>query len=79
MRYVSARKNVKALRTELEALKYWSRQVKYIAEDWAPIGKPLPDVLSTGPPTKLSDDNMNDKQKILVTEIDGLRVKNRKL
>lgn len=66
VRYEKARKDSKSLRAELEALKYWSRQVKYIAEDWAPIGKPLPDVLATGPPTKLSDEDMDDKSKLLV-------------
>lgn len=40
---------------ELKALKNYSRQVKYLAEDWAPIGVPLPEVLIKEPPVNLDD------------------------
>jgi hypothetical protein len=32
--------------------------MKYLAEDWAPVGVPLPDILVKEPPVKLEDDYM---------------------
>lgn len=34
-----------------------------MAEDWAPIGIPLPEILAQGPPVKLEDDNLNPIQR----------------
>ena len=42
----------------LKATKNYARELKYLSEDWAPIGKPLPEVLTMPPPTKLEDDYM---------------------
>ena len=44
----------------MRGLKNYARQLKYLAEDWAPIGVPLPEILSKDPPTRVEDiENMN--------------------
>jgi hypothetical protein len=40
----------------MKALKNYAKNLKYLAEDWAPIGMPLPDILRKNPPVKLDDD-----------------------
>lgn len=47
---------------ELRALKTYCRNIKYLAEDWAPVGVPLPEVLVKDPPTKLDDEFGNPLQ-----------------
>lgn len=49
---------------ELKSLKNWSRQVKYLAEDWAPIGIPLPDILTRPPPTNLEGFDLDDHGRL---------------
>jgi hypothetical protein len=44
----------------LRALKRYARQLKYQAEDWAPHGMPLPDLLTMPPPVALDDDQDDD-------------------
>lgn len=41
----------RSLQTEVVALKSYARELKYLAEDWAPLGKPLPEVLTRPLPT----------------------------
>jgi len=41
---------------EIRALKQYARSLKNLAEDWAPVGVPLPELLSRPPPTKLEED-----------------------
>lgn len=49
----------KNLRMELRAIKNYARTLKYLAEDWAPVGIPLPEILKKNPPVKLDDDNVS--------------------
>ena len=56
-----AKHETKQLKLELKALKGWALQVKYLAEDWAPVGVPLPDVLARPPPTRISEDMMTEQ------------------
>jgi hypothetical protein len=39
-------------------LKNYARNLRYLAEDWAPVGIPLPDILTKPPPVKFDEDNM---------------------
>jgi len=34
--------------------------LKYLAEDWAPMGQPLPEVLTMPPPIALDDEDENE-------------------
>ncbi len=47
-------------RKKVKALKRYGREVKYLAEDWAPRGKPVPDILALPPPVSLEDDQDDD-------------------
>ena len=40
------------------AVKNFARNIKYLAEDWAPVGVPLPDILTRPAPVKLDDETM---------------------
>lgn len=40
----------------MKALKIYSKQLKYLAEDWAPVGVPLPEILVKEPPVHLDDE-----------------------
>ena len=44
-------------RKKVRALKRYAREVKYLAEDWAPKGERLPDILVLPPPVSLDDDD----------------------
>lgn len=45
-------------------MKSYSRNLKYLAEDWAPVGVPLPEVLTKGPGL-LEDENVDFNAKIV--------------
>lgn len=48
-------------------MKNYAKNLKYLAEDWAPVGIPLPDILRKNPPVKLDDDlTVNGFSKIQV-------------
>jgi len=64
---------------QLRALKNYARSLKYLAEDWAPIGQPLPEVLTLPPPVILDDEDDNEFVKQQQSEIDRLKLKNRNL
>ena len=55
---------IKNFKMEARALKQYARQLKYLAEDWAPVGVPLPEVLSKPPPAKLDDETVTANGKI---------------
>lgn len=61
------------------ALKNYARQLKYLAEDWAPVGVPLPDILRKEAPTQLDDENSAPLVADQNVEIDRLRKRNRRL
>ncbi|KRX05294.1 P-loop containing nucleoside triphosphate hydrolase [Pseudocohnilembus persalinus] len=65
--------------TELKALKNYARQLKYLAEDWAPIGVPLPEILIKSAPVNIDDAFTQNGGGGDQEEIDRLRRKNRKL
>lgn len=52
--------------------------MKYLSEDWAPVGVPLPEILIKEPPVNL-DDQFNAPWGPDQQEVDRLRNKNRKL
>ncbi|EAS00321.3 kinesin motor catalytic domain protein (macronuclear) [Tetrahymena thermophila SB210] len=70
----------KNLKMEIRSLKNYARQMKYLAEDWAPVGVPLPEILKKDAPTQLDDEMLGGAlvadQNV---EIDRLRKRNRKL
>ncbi len=47
---------MKQLKMENKALKNYARSLKYLAEDWAPMGANLPEILTRPPPVKLDED-----------------------
>jgi len=53
--------------------------LKYLAEDWAPPGERLPDLLTLPPPIQLDDDQDDDYLRRQVSEIDRLKNRNRAL
>ncbi len=53
-------RTVEEQRKKVKALKRYGREVKYLAEDWAPRGQPLPDILALPPPVSLDDDDQED-------------------
>lgn len=67
------------LRKKLRALKRYTRQLKYLAEDWAPLGQPLPEILTMPPPVNLEDDEDDDYLRRQQSEIDRLKNRNRNL
>jgi len=64
---------------QLRALKNYARSLKYLAEDWAPIGQPLPEVLTLPPPVTLDDEDDNEFVRQQQSEIERLKKKNRML
>lgn len=66
-------------RKKIRALKRYARQLKYQAEDWAPPGEPLPDILTMPPPLDLEDDQDDDYLRRQQSEIDKLKNRNRNL
>jgi hypothetical protein len=64
---------------QLRALKNYARSLKYLAEDWAPVGQPLPEVLTLPPPVTLDDEDDNEFVRQQQSEIDRLKMKNRNL
>lgn len=66
-------------RKKLRALKRYARQLKYLAEDWAPLGQPLPEILTMPPPVSLDDDEDDDYLRRQQSEIDRLKNRNRNL
>lgn len=69
----------KQMQIEMRALKNYARQLKYLCEDWAPVGVPLPEVLSRPVPVKLDDEMLNPTQRDWEAQIDRLKRRNRKL
>ena len=63
----------------MRALKNYARSLKYLAEDWAPVGQPLPEVMTMPPPVALDDEDENEFVKQQQAEIERLKSKNRSL
>ena len=40
------KKNLKQAQLQVRQLKSYARNLKYLCEDWAPVGIPLPDILT---------------------------------
>ena len=77
---------MRSMKTELVALRNYTRELKYLAEDWAPLGKPLPDVLTRPMPTgedggsnPFSGAQRNASEDNMVEENDRLKKRNSKL
>lgn len=70
------RTGLRNTKTELLALKNYARQLKYLAEDWAPPGKPMPEILTQTPPTRLDDvktGNLTKADQVMDEENERLR------
>lgn len=53
--------------------------MKHLAEDWAPVGIPLPEILNRPPPVKLEDDYGGGMRSGQEEELERLRARNRRL
>lgn len=77
------RTQMRAMKTEVMALRSYARELKYLAEDWAPLGKPLPEVLSRPMPTGDDGMNLGGQRGIVednaIEENDRLKKRNNKL
>ncbi|KAM3135011.1 protein of unknown function (DUF4472) [Paramecium bursaria] len=72
------RKN-KQLNLELRSLKSYSRNLRYLAEDWAPVGQPLPDLLQIDNPMLDEEELVTQLSRDQELEIKRLRNKNHTL
>lgn len=53
--------------------------MKYLAEDWAPLGQPLPEILTMPPPVSLDDEEDDTYLRRQQSEIDRLKGRNKNL
>lgn len=60
----------------IRGLRVYARNLKNLAEDWAPLGKELPEILLTPPPILLEDEEKSLTQRGLHYELERLRTKN---
>lgn len=67
------------MRRKLRALKRYARQLKFLAEDWVPLGQPLPEILTMPPPVSLDDDDEDEYLRRQQSELDRLKNRNRNL
>ena len=72
-------KAVEDLRRKLRALKRYARSLKYLAEDWQPLGQAPPEILTMPPPVSLDDDEDDEYLRRQQSELDRLKNKNRYL
>lgn len=63
----------------LRGLRIYSRNLKSLAEDWAPLGQPLPEILIAPPPILLEEEERSLAQKAQNYEMERLRVRNSQL
>lgn len=73
-----ANSKTQALKQELNALKRYASDLKYLAEDWAPLGQPLPEILLQPMPVKQMNDT-NEKRLDKLNEEQKLRERNQRL
>lgn len=55
-------KNVHNLRV-IRGLRAYARALKALGEDWAPIGEPLPELLTMSPPILIEDESLNSNRE----------------
>mgnify|MGYP001950520408 CR=1 FL=1 len=60
-------------------MKSYARSLKHLAEDWAPVGVPLPEILNRPPPVKIDDDYGGGLKGAQEEELERLRARNRRL
>lgn len=72
-------KTIEEQRRKIRGLKRYAREIKYQAEEWAPPGEPLPDIITMPPPISLEDDQDDDYLRRQQSEIDRLKGRNRGL
>lgn len=63
----------------LRGLRAYARSLKHLAEDWAPLGQPLPEVLTMPPPILVEDEDGHLTVKVHQQEIEQLRRRNKHL
>lgn len=65
---------------DIRAMKSYARNIKYLAEDWAPLGQQLPEILYKEPPFLVNDkDYINTPSQDQINEIERLKSRNRRL
>ena len=63
----------------VRGLRAYARSLKNLAEDWAPLGQPLPEVLTLPPPLLVDDEDQTLASKVQRDELERLRIKNSRL
>ena len=63
----------------IRGLRSYARSLKNLAEDWAPVGQILPEVLTLPPALLLDNDEMDPSSKLFKQEADRLRLRNQTL
>lgn len=64
--------NLKVIR----GLRSYARSLKNLAEDWAPFGQPLPEVLVLPPPILLDNEEMDPTTKLYKQELERVKLRN---
>lgn len=60
----------------IRGLRAYARSLKNLAEDWAPVGHPLPQILTMPPPMLMEDEDLNLDIKAQLVELERLRARN---
>ena len=63
----------------VRGLRAYARSLKNLAEDWAPLGQPLPEVLTLPPPLLGDDEDQTLATKAQRDEMERMRMKNARL
>lgn len=63
----------------VRGLRAYARSLKNLAEDWAPLGHPMPQLLTMPPATLLEDEDLAIDLKAQLKELDRLRHRNAQL
>jgi hypothetical protein len=66
MIFLRSWRKIEYLRMENWALKQYSKGLKYLAEDWVPVGVPLPDISTRPSSVRLDDEGAPLAQRALV-------------
>lgn len=68
-------KNAQSLKV-IRGLRSYARSLKNLAEDWAPLGHPLPEVLILPPPILLDNENTDPTTKLYKQELERVKMRN---
>ena len=51
------------MKQEIQAIRSYARNLRYLAEDWAPVGVPLPDILNKDPAFLYATEETNENNE----------------